>query len=439
VSRDRVRARRAPARGAWRGLAVALLLCARGVRADELRVGFGAVPLPALTGEAMGGYGGLSTRRATGVLDPPEARALVFDQGELRVAIVTLDVVIARPNVRDLVLEATHSLDVDLLMLVATHTHSGPGGYLPGWLPARMTAGEYDPEMPARLARAASEALERAVADLAPARLASAVVPLHLARNRRFADGAAQTELALLRADFADGRPPVLLFDYGAHATLLSANDLELSADWPGAARAALLGDGWRAIFVPGALGDQEPAADLGMFPSLEHERAVMKEFGQTMAKSVDAAARGLDPMSAPEPSLTALERWVETPRAQFRSFCSLWWISPFVGSSLDAFVSKRVPFQVVRVGDAELVTVPAEPIAVVGAELRARVPSGRNRFIVAHANDWLGYVVDEPTYARGGYESCLDLFGPKGSAWLIDSAGETLRELDALPPGRAP
>jgi neutral ceramidase len=439
VSRDRVRARRAAAASGWCGLAVALLLCARSVHADELRVGFGVKPLPARVGEPMGGYGGLTTRRAEGVLDSPEARALVLEQGSLRIAIVVLDVVIARPNVRDLVLEATHSLDIGLLMLVATHTHSGPGGYLPGWLPARLTAGEYDPEMPVRLARAASEALERAVADLAPARLASAVVPLHLARNRRFSDAAADTELALLRADFDDGRPPVLLFDYGAHATLLSADNVELSADWPGAARAALLAAGWRAVFVPGPLGDQEPVVELGAFPSLERERAVMKEFGQTLAKSVDSAARALEPKSLTEPSLAALERWVDTPPAQFRRFCSLWWISPFVSSSLDAFVSKRVPFQVVRVGDAELVAVPAEPIAVVGAELRMRVPSGRHRFVVAHANDWLGYVVDGPTYTRGGYESCLCLFGPRSAAWLVDSAAETLRELDARPPGSAP
>jgi len=216
-----------------------------------------------------------------------------------------------------------------------------------------MTAGEYDPEMPARLARAASEALERALADLAPARLASAVVPLHLARNRRFADGAADSRLALLRADFADGRPPVLLFEYGAHATLLSPGNVELSADWPGAARAALGDTGWRAIFVPGPLGDQEPVVELGAFASVEHEREVMKAFGQTMAKSVDAAARALEPGADAEPKLTALERWVDTPPAQFRRFCSLWWIAPFAGSSLEAFVSKRVPFQVLRAGDA--------------------------------------------------------------------------------------
>jgi hypothetical protein len=259
---------------------------------------------------------------------------------------------------------------------------------------------------------------------------------LHLARNRRFADGPADSVLGLLRADFADGHAPVLLFEYGAHATLLSAANTQLSADWPGAAVTALSGMGWRSVFVPGPLGDQEPAADVGAFASVEREREVMREFGRRMAAAVDEAARALEPKPASDSSLSALERWVATPPPRLRRFCSLWWLSPFVDSSLDSFVSRRVPFQVVRIGDAELVTLPGEPTAAVGAALRARLPSGHKRFIVAHANDWLGYVVDEPTYGRGGYESCLCLFGPTSAAWLSDAAIETLRLLDSAPVG---
>ncbi|MFI5314071.1 MAG: neutral/alkaline non-lysosomal ceramidase N-terminal domain-containing protein [Myxococcota bacterium] len=434
VSRNRARARRAP--GAWqRWLAFAgLLACAPAYADESLSVGFAAEPLPARIGEAMGGYGGLTTRRAEGVLDPPEARALVLQQGELRVAIVALDVVIARPNLRELVVAATHPLDIDVLILVATHTHSGPGGYLPGWLPARLTAGEYDPAMPPQLAHAAAVALERAVADLAPARLGSGNSPLRLARNRRFSDGAADTELALLRADFADGRAPVLLFAYGAHATLLSADSALLSGDWPAAARSALAADGWRALFVPGPLGDQEPAVDLGAFASVASEQAAVADFGRAMAMAVERAAPGAAPPAAGAQSLRALERWVDTPPAQFRSLCSLWWLSPFVRSSLEEFVSKRVPFQAVLAGNAELLTVPAEPSAAIGAELRASVPAGRTRILVAHANDWLGYVVDPETYERGGYEACLSLFGSGSAAWLVGSAAETVRRLDASP-----
>ena len=395
-------------------------------------MGFGMAPLPSTPGESMGGYGGLATRHAEGVLDPPEARAIVFDRGELRVGLVALDLVIARPGLRDLVLEATHGLEIDLLTMVATHTHSGPGGYLPGYLAARLTAGEYDPKMPAALANAAAAALEHAVADLAPARLSAGLRPLALARNRRYADGAVEHELGVLRADFADGRAPVLLFEYGAHATLLSGDNHLLSADWPGAARSSLGEAGWRAVFVPGPLGDQEPAVELGVFASTADEIHAMQQFGRGFGRAVDEAARSLEAGPPAPDSLVAVERWVDTPVPELRRFCSLWWLSPFVSSTLTQFVSKRVPFQVIRAGDAELVTEPGEPSAAVGAELRKQVPSGHARFVVAHANDWLGYVVDEPTYQRGGYEACLCWFGPQSARWLVESTAETLRQLDA-------
>ena len=112
---------------------------------DELRAGFGSAPLPAPEGGPLAGYGGLRTRRAHGVLDAPEARALVLDQGDVRLALVTLDLVISRPGLRDRLREHASQRDVDSVLLAATHTHSGPGGYLEGWWAERITAGEERP------------------------------------------------------------------------------------------------------------------------------------------------------------------------------------------------------------------------------------------------------------------------------------------------------
>ena len=411
-----------------------LALFAPAALAAELRAGFGTAKLPARIGGAIGGFGGLTTRRAEGTLDPPEARALVLEQGDLRVAIVALDIVIPRPNLRDALLEEIGPLEFDLLALVATHSHSGPGGYLPGFLAERVTGGEYDPKQPARLARAAARALERAVADLAPARLASGSATVALARNRRFADGATDNELPVLRVDFADGREPIVLFAYGAHASLLSPRADLYSADWPGAARAALATQGWRAIYVPGPLGDQEPKIDLGLWPSIDTERAKSTEYGNSIANAVKTEAESLTPQADVE--LAALERWVEPPAVQLRRFCPLWWAKPFVNGSVDAFISKRVPVQVVRAGDAELLFLPAEPGASVGAELRAGIPARRTRFVVDHANDWLGYVVDPEAFDRGGYEACFSFFGPGMAHWLTTQASESIGLLDARDPG---
>jgi hypothetical protein len=414
----------------------ALALFGAEARAAELRAGFGTAPLPARVGGAIGGFGGLTTRRAEGTLDPPEARALVLEQGDLRIAIVALDIVIPRPNLRDALLEEVGPLQFDLLALVATHSHSGPGGYLPGFLAERVTGGEYDPKQPGRLARAAARALERAVTDLAPARLASGSASVALARNRRFADGATDNELPVLRVDFAADRAPIVLFAYGAHASLLSPRSGLYSADWPGAARAALAAQGWRAIYLPGPLGDQEPKIDLGFWPSIDTERAKCTEYGNAVASAVKSEAESLTPRADVE--LSALERWVEPPAVQLRRFCALWWAKPLVSGTVDAFISKRVPMQVVRAGDAELLFLPAEPGASVGAELRAGIPAQRTRFVVDHANDWLGYVVDPRAFERGGYEACFSFFGSGMASWLTTQANESIGLLEARDPAAA-
>lgn len=408
---------------AWLGLAAH----ARG--AEPLRAGLGVAPLPARDGAALGGYGGLTTRRAAGVLDAPEARALLLEQGELRVALVALDVVVARPDLRDALIEEVAPLEIDLLALVATHTHSGPGGYVPGFLAERVTAGEYDAKQAGRLAHAAARALERAQTDLAPARFASGSAPFARARNRRFEDGAREIELAVLRLDFDDARTPIAVFAWGAHPTLLSPRNHAYSADWPGAARAELAAHGWRALFLPAALGDQEPAVDLGYRPSPDDERRATASYGREVADAVRALAASLAPAAGAE--LAALERWVSPPEVRMRRFCALWWGAPLVGGSVDAFLSDRVPIQVVRAGDAELVALPAEPTAAVGAALRARMPAARTRIVVAHANDWLGYVVDEPTWQRGSYEACLSFYGPGMSGWLLEQASRSIDTLD--------
>ncbi len=174
---------------------------ARAPLAQELRAGFGVSALPAPENGPLAGYGGLRDRRAQELADPPQARALVLDQGELRVALVALDLVIMRPALRDALLAPGQALGVDSLVLVATHTHSGPGGYMPGFLAERVTAGGHVPGTGEALVDAARAALEKAVADLAPVRAASGSGALTLAVNRRRRDGPAETELPVLLLD----------------------------------------------------------------------------------------------------------------------------------------------------------------------------------------------------------------------------------------------
>ncbi len=427
TGRKRLRAHRV-----W--LTAVLAFGLSGADAGPVRVGFGRAALPALEGAPLGGYGGLRDRRADGTLDAPEIRAVVFARGELRVALVVADLVIPRSALRADLVAATAPLELDAIVFTATHTHSGPGGYLPGWLAERVTGGAFDPEMPGRIVAAASEALAAAAADLAPAEIQSGEATLELALNRRRADGARERALPVLRARFGDGRAPLLVFAYGAHPTVLSPGSTRYSADYVGAARRWLEARGTRAVFLPGPLGDQAPAPAEGELwegpPEAQWKQ--VNEIGGRLGRAVLEASAALGPPSSPE--LQLAERWTEPPPLALRRFCGIWWLTPLVRAPLERFVAKRVPLHALRVGDATLIALPAEPTAAVGEAIRSQMPGGSTRFVVSLSNDWLGYAVSGETFERGGYEACLSLHGPGFAPWLIAEAVETLRGIDRVP-----
>ena len=74
---------------------------------------------------------------------------------------------------------------------------------------------------------------------------------------------------------------------------------------------------------------------------------------------------------------------------------------------------------------------------------MRAEVGEGNVPFVVAHANDWMGYAVSPEEYARGGYEACMSFFGPDFGPWLVDEAVRTAERVwpgggGEHPPGAA-
>ena len=411
----------------------ACMLLALPLRADELRVGLGSAPLPTPEGGVLAGYASFSDRRATGIWGQPEARAIVVDTPALRVGLVALDILIPRPALRESLGADGQELGLDLLVVVATHTHSGPGGYMPGFVPERVSMGSFRPGAVADLRRAALRALAGAVSDLAPARVSSGIARAQLSANRRSADGGRETALPLLRFDFA-ARAPIVLFAYGTHPVVLPPSSLWYSADFPGRSRAWLEERGWRALFVPGPLGDQAPTSSLGpLWPdTLEAQRAQANEIGAALGRAVLAGLGELPPSGRAE--LQAVESVVQAPPSDLRRFCPLWWLGPLSRRALDRELSRSVPIVAVRVGRAVLLALPAEPVSALGDEIRAQVDPGLDAFVIAHANDWIGYAVTEQDYAAGSYEACMSFHGSGFGPWLVRAAGQTLRLLHSTP-----
>jgi neutral ceramidase len=224
--------------------------------------------------------GGIHTRlwaRAFVVANPCTGR---------RVALVVADLLDVSQAVRQQVLER---LRRDLgglyternVMLAATHTHSGPGGYSHYALYNLHMFG-FDPQAFEAVVDGIHRALLRAHAALAPgaARLAAGELagaginrsPLAYGQNppgeRARWGGDVDTRMVLLRLDRADGRPAGAVSWFPVHATSMGNDNALISGDNKGRAsqllerhlgvRAPLPG-AFVGAFAQGAHGDVSP------------------------------------------------------------------------------------------------------------------------------------------------------------------------------------
>ncbi len=422
-------------------LLAVLALSGVAARGQPLRAGAASAGIETPVGAPLGGYGSLSGRHSTGTLDLPEARALVLEDTDLRVAFVTLDLVIVRPALRGALIAKAAALGIPHVVVIATHTHSGPGGHLEGALPSRLAGGGTDETAKSRILRAAEDALERAAAALQPTQIGVGLGDCDLARNRRREDGPREHALPVIRLTKPDGTPLALLFAYGVHGVTLGPNHRSASADLIGVARRALDPRFGTTLFVPGPSGDQNPfSGGHAAWPeSLEAQIANRDAAGARLAQSVAAAAETAAPEPQARVALARLE--APLPPLDLADHTLLWWFRPLVQGVLDGFFSRTATFHAIDLGTARILTVPAEPSSALGDELRQLAGPTHTPIVVTHADDWFGYALEPDDYDTGGYESAMSFFGRDFAAWLLEQSRSAAQRLDGerSAPGEVP
>ncbi len=237
----------------------------------------------------MDGYG---ARRepSRAVHDPLFARALVLEHGDQRCAIVSCDLLGMHPYVT---LEVRHlaskraGIAPDGLLLCATHNHAGPAG-LRGGMFSRL-----DEALAGTLAQRVCAAIEEAAGSLQPAtlKLGHATVDT-VSMNRRHPDGPIDPLLRVLLVDGEAG-PIATLVNFACHATVLSGENLMLSAEFPGVAcRLLQQQTGAPALYLQGACGNINPVWIKQDFDSVERAGQIV---GATALRVV-AELRALGP-----------------------------------------------------------------------------------------------------------------------------------------------
>ncbi len=284
------------ARATWFVTWFVLAAGSAGAQSVGFEVGVAKVNVTPSPGSRMYGYEARKETTATGVHDPLYARALVASDGRAKVALVTLDLgyvdtVITR-EVREAVDQAIGLRDV---LLFGSHTHSGPllSSDLLG--SERMRVQD--------LADKIAQAVVEADASRQPARLAAGWGRVEEGYNRRrvFPDGTVTMRwenrgrrvtspldyaVGVLVFDSPNGDPIATLVNFTCHPMVLGPDNLEFSADYPGAMMAMVDERvGGQTMFIQGAAGDINPFWH--ETPIAEGAFEQMEQMGEAVAREV--------------------------------------------------------------------------------------------------------------------------------------------------------
>lgn len=404
------------------------------------RAGAARVPLRVPDGTPLAGYGAWRRRLALpdlldrhphafwfrpseGELDELSARALVMYAGDTRVTWIAADLIaVDQRFVRRLTERLTASgIRAGTLIVSASHTHSGPGGFLASTLFAltavdREAAGVRDAVLDAMV-----EAVRRAGAGARDARLAVATVTAPgLTRGRLGSEPDAT--LLVLKLTTSTREPIAVVWNYAIHGTALGPGNLKLSGDVPGVVSRALEADlGVPALYVTGAVGDASPR---------QHGEAATRGVGDALGAAVREAWTAAQPME-PAPFVSRVAR-VALPAPAFSlRHCVTRWAPGWARVPIGPFLPTETEMVAVALGRVAWVTMPGEPVAALAHEVRA---AARGRwasvFLAGVSNDYLGYFVREDDYERIGYVTCAAVYGPRVGGCLAATASDLLRRL---------
>ena len=383
------------------------------------------------------------------------------------VALVNLDTVTVDTELFQAIHDGVRGLGIPAsgLVVAATHTHSGPGGYSRQPLSQILGTGHFHEETFNNLVFTAVSAIRQAFESARPARVAFVRTrdrgpegPV-LAMNRRRDDDMIDDRVLGMRFDAMDGQPIAVALNYAVHPVVFRRRHPFAERDLVGAIeREVRASVGAPLVLLNGSLGDVSPRptpGDLGA----KRCTVLAKRFAKLIAQGVrTAVAHDLAHVAMQRRSLDlgtplGVRAWGDRgviaaeARKGFGDSGIAAWIADAATLPLNAFiwslglpevrliarfgsgvgatanVSRLVPrtkFWVGAIhfeaGDERLALLwhPGEATQAVGRAWRAHAAEAgiADAMVVGLANGACAYLTDAAEYRRSSYEARATLFG---------------------------
>lgn len=434
-----------------------------------IRAGVGRRKITPPVGVDLTGYIG-RPGPSTRVHDDLYATAFVFDDGATRVGIISLDILCVDLSqdaaMRKGISEAT-GIDSANLLVACSHTHSGPATCF------LRRCGEPDESYLRWAFSQVKAAVVEANGALRHAEMSFVSTTSDLGINRRswVIDKGKQAsersgvitdpEVQALVIDFADGER-ALLFDYACHGVVMGGDNTEISADWIGAARAALESDPSvaTAMFLQGCCGNINPkvrgtfaeAEEAGqmvarpLLEALPRARRIAAAPIRVAWETADIPFTPLPPVEEIEQQVSYLRGEIERKTAEGAPKTSIEPDRALLSWAQDALTmhesgggpeTTKLPLQAIALGEITLAAIPAEVFCEIGLEMKRDADA--SVMVVGYANGNIGYVPTQEAFSEGGYETHsahtyygIKMIAPESESILIKAMGKLLDGIGA-------
>ncbi len=382
--------------------------------------------------------------KSEGIQDDLFAQALVLDNSQTRLVIITADLLsFSRDLAETLRNEIADDLNTtrDAVLLSASHTHSGPT------IAPMRTWGQPDETYVACLHKQLRALAGAAARDLEPATIGYGHGEVDsIGENRRNHPEVRDTAVPVIRIDSGE-RIKAVLYNVGCHPVILHCYQNLLSPDYPGFARRTIrriLGDDVGVMFTLGAAGDINPKFfDFGK-TTLPPARKIGTILGCEVAKvaleiqpadgdTLKAATATVDMPLHPLPSEDELQATIvraqgyidkfapqvteETYRCESYGWmtgsqCDLAWAQDCLELIRAGQVAEtmEIELQALALGPAVMIAYPFETPTETATDLQATFAE-KNLVLCSNSNGTFGYI------PRADFFEGQDYINPQGSA----------------------
>lgn len=373
-----------------------------------MKFGIATVDITPPVGVTLWGY---APRLSTCIEHPLRAEALACEANGRGWILISADVGgFSRPltdAIREDVAQRT-GLSAAAVMVVATHTHSGPHVTDALWCERSEMESMYFVALRERLVTVAEKAwLSRTEGELVHGRAAAP----DLASNRRrqtpdgtwtnvWSDpegkstGYYDPGIDLLGVRRSDGCLDALMVNFGCHPVGYGSGNLGISADYVGYMKDTLeaMGVAKTALFTVSGHANVDPRH------CCQTSQAVVRRMGEELAAIVAQGIANLTPVSGT--GVSALhEPW------QFDTTWNLDGRMAIYFPHINAGETVLTSISCVAVGDCVLLGLPGETVSEYRKKFAQRSPFGIT-LLVSLANDFIGYLPTDEILKQGAYEA---------------------------------